>query len=592
MRYKEEIVEEVRAGNDIVDIISGYVKLKRQGNSYFGLCPFHSEKSPSFSVSQDKQMYYCFGCGAGGNVYTFLMQYENLTFQEAVKMLAERAGIALPEGEVTQEERRAQDRKTILLAIQKEAAKYYYAVLHSKEGAPGMSYLKKRGMDEETILQFGLGFATQNSRSLYRYLLKSFEEPILLDSGLFTFQERYGVQDKFWNRVMFPIMDVNRRVIGFGGRVMGDGKPKYLNSPETEIFEKSRNLYGLHIARKSRSAYLMLCEGYMDVISMHQAGFNNAVASLGTSLTSGHCSLLKRYTGKVLLLYDSDDAGIRAALRAIPMLRDTGIQSKVVSLKPYKDPDEFLKTEGKESFEKRLDEAEDGFLFEIRMLERDFEINEPAGRTEFQHAICRHLLILEDEIARDNYLRTLSGRYFFNVETMRQTVNKLSLEMAGKKTVKMPRQTAKNKLEAGTLKTQKVLITWMVNQPELIPVVLKYLRAEDFDDAVASAMVKMLGAQFEEGGIRPAEIINQFEDGEKQSQAASYFHSALELESGEDRTRALKDMICQIWNDSLEREIKQSTGITQLQDLVARRKALDDFKFNGMLQLPFAWKEE
>ena len=328
MRYSEDLIEEIRMKNDIVDVISGYVKLQRKGSSYFGLCPFHNEKSPSFSVSPAKQMYYCFGCGAGGNVFTFLMEYENFTFVEALRALAERAGVELPQLEYSKEAKEQADLKATLLEVNKLAAKYYYYQLRREGGAAAMAYLKGRKLSESTMNQFGLGYSDKFSDDLYRYLKsKNYSDEILRQSGLFNVDERRGMYDKFWNRVIFPIMDVNHRVIGFGGRVMGDGKPKYLNSPETKIFDKSRNLYGLNLARTSRKKNLIICEGYMDVIAMHQAGFNNAVASLGTALTSQQASLLKRYTDEVLIIYDSDEAGTKAALRAIPMLKTAGLSS-------------------------------------------------------------------------------------------------------------------------------------------------------------------------------------------------------------------------------------------------------------------------
>ena len=384
MRYSDDIIEEVRSRNDIVDVISQYVKLTRKGSSYFGLCPFHNEKTPSFSVTPGKQMYYCFGCGAGGNVFNFIMEYENFTFGEALKYLADRAGVELPRIEYSREIKEKAQEKEELLRINKEAAQYYYYQLRTEKGAAGYQYLTGRGLSDDTIRKFGLGYSDKYGSGLYRYRkAKEYSDERLRDSGLFNVDERHGMYDKFWNRVIFPIMDVNNRVIGFGGRVMGDGKPKYLNSPETRIFDKSRNLYGLNEARRSRKNYIILCEGYMDVIAMHQAGFTNAVASLGTALTSGHASLLKRYTSEVLLLYDSDEAGVRAALRGIPILREAGVNSRVVDLKPYKDPDEFIRNLGPEAFEERLSKASDSFMFRVTVAEREFPMEEPQGRNRF-----------------------------------------------------------------------------------------------------------------------------------------------------------------------------------------------------------------
>ena len=365
MYYSEELIEEIRSRNDIVDVVSGYVKLKKKGSTYFGLCPFHNEKSPSFSVNGQRQIFHCFGCGEGGNVYSFLMKYENYTFPEAVRVLAERAGIELPQVQQSAEERQRNSLKADLLEINKEAALYFFHLLKSEKGKQGYDYLRKRGLSDETIVKFGLGYAQNYKDDLYRYLKeKGYRDETLKESGLFTYTER-GVFDKFFNRVMFPIMDINNKVIGFGGRVMGEGEPKYLNSPETILFDKSRNLYGMNYAKNSRKGSLLICEGYMDVIALHQAGFSNAVASLGTAFTSRQCLLMKRYTENVYLTYDSDGAGVKAALRAIPMLKEAGLSTKVVNMKPYKDPDEFIKNMGAEQYEERIGQARNSFLFEI-----------------------------------------------------------------------------------------------------------------------------------------------------------------------------------------------------------------------------------
>ena len=401
MYFSEDLIEEVRQKNDIVDVISGYVKLQKKGSSYFGLCPFHNEKSPSFSVSRGKQMYYCFGCGAGGNVFTFIMEYENYSFVEAFKMLAERAGVDIPEVEYSKEAKERADLKATLLEINKLAAKYFYAQLKTEQGKLAHTYLTGRGLSEETITAFGLGYSNKYSDDLYRYLkTKGYKDELLVKAGLISVDERHGAHDKFWNRVMFPIMDVNNRVIGFGGRVMGDAKPKYLNSPETEVFDKSRNLYGLNRARTSRKPYFLICEGYMDVISLHQAGFTNAVASLGTALTTGHASLIKRYVNEVYLTYDSDEAGTRAALRAMPILKEAGITAKIIRMEPYKDPDEFIKNLGTEAFEERINKARNGFLFSLEILEKEYDMNSPEGKTAFHKEAAKRLTMFEEEIER------------------------------------------------------------------------------------------------------------------------------------------------------------------------------------------------
>ncbi|MGN0406689.1 MAG: DNA primase, partial [Bacteroides sp.] len=422
MRYPEELIEEVRSRNDIVDVISGYVKLKKSGSNYFGLCPFHNEKSGSFSVSPVKQMYYCFGCGAGGNVITFIMEYENYSFMEAVKFLADRVGIELPEVEESAEDRRNRDIKSQLLEINKLAAVYFFHQLKSQNGSVAMNYLKKRELSDETIQRFGLGYSSMYSDDLYKYMKsKGYKDDILKETGLFTYDGN-KVTDKFWNRVMFPIMDMNNRVIGFGGRVMGDGKPKYLNSPETKLFDKSRNLYGLNFARTSRKPNIIICEGYMDVISLHQAGFNQAVASLGTALTPGQASLMKRYTDQVLITYDSDGAGVKAALRAIPILKEAGLTTKVINMKPYKDPDEFIKGMGAEAFQERINNAQNSFMYEIEALEKNFDLQDPESKTKFFTEVSKKIVEFQEELERNNYIEAVASKYMISMDALRKMV--------------------------------------------------------------------------------------------------------------------------------------------------------------------------
>ena len=491
--FSDEIIEEVRSRNDIVDVISQYVRLNRKGSTYFGLCPFHNEKTGSFSVSPNKQMYYCFGCGAGGNVFTFLMQYENFTFGEAMEALAERSGVELPKQEFSAEQRREADKRARLLEINKEAAKYYFLLLRSERGKHALSYFKNRALSEETIKKFGLGYSDQYSDDLYRYLRqKGYEDEILKESGLVTIDERRGGYDKFWNRAMFPIMDVHNKVIGFGGRVMGDGEPKYLNSPETRIFDKSRNLYGLNLARTTKKPQLLLCEGYMDVIALHQAGFDNAVASLGTSLTVGHANLLKRYTKDVYLTYDSDGAGVKAALRAIPILKEAGITTKIINMRPYKDPDEFIKALGADEYQKRIDAAENSFLFEIRILEQQYDMNDPEGKTAFYQEAAKKLCGFEEKLERENYIEAVAEKYRIPAEDLRRMVNQYGLKMglageiragrgydgqAGQRAADASRS---KKREDGMKQSQKLLLTWLIEQPKLFDKIGSYISPEEF----------------------------------------------------------------------------------------------------------------
>lgn len=583
MFYSDDLIEEVRMKNDIVDVISGYVKLQRKGSSYFGLCPFHNEKSPSFSVSPGKQMYYCFGCGAGGNVFTFIMEYENYNFVEALKYLADRAGVQLPAEEYSKEARAAADMKSMLLEIQKKAASFYYYQLRQESGGQAMEYLKGRALSDETIKKFGLGCSPKYSGALYKYLKsQGYSDELLKESGLFNIDERRGMQDKFWNRVMFPIMDVNNRVIGFGGRVMGDAKPKYLNSPETKIFDKSRNLYGLNIARTSRKPYLIICEGYMDVIAMHQAGFTNAVASLGTALTSGHASLMGRYTKEVLLTYDSDEAGQKAALRGIPILRAAGIRPRVVNLTPYKDPDEFIKSEGKEAFEKRLDKAMNYFLFEVKVLEKQYNLADPEGKTQFYREIARKLLEFPEELERNNYIESISRTYQIKFEDLRKMVNSMALSgtAAAVKQRTEPVSRKKDSRESGGQTAQKLMLTWLTSYPAMFDTIDGYIGPSDFTTPLYHQAAQLVFAQHEEGEVNPAKLLNQFSDPEEQKEVTSLFHATLHLERKEDAKRAVLETVCRMKRDSIawQSEHLSPTDLAGLQKIVEARKRLEDLE--------------
>lgn len=584
MYYPEELIEEVRSRNDIVDVISGYVKLTKKGSSYFGLCPFHNEKSPSFSVSREKQMYYCFGCGAGGNVFTFVMEYENYTFVEALKMLAERVGIDLPEMEYSKEAKEKADLKTSVLEVNKLAAKYYYAQLKTEQGKLAHTYLTKRNLSEETITAFGLGYSNKYSDDLYRYLkTKGYRDEVIAKAGLISVDERKGVYDKFWNRVMFPIMDANSRVIGFGGRVMGDGKPKYLNSPETIVFDKSRNLYGLHRARTSRKSYFLICEGYMDVIALHQAGFTNAVASLGTALTSGHASLIKRYVNEVYLTYDSDEAGTRAALRAIPILKEAGITAKIIRMDPYKDPDEFIKNLGAEAFEERIQKARNGFMFSLEVLEREYDMHSPEGKTEFYHEAAKRLCTFEEEIERNNYIEAVAETYHIGYENLRKLVGTMAVKTGLATPAVKPKQAVKkeSQREDGNITSQKALITWLLEDEKIFRQIRNYITPKDFTEELYTTVAELLYEQYEEGELNPAKIMNHFTDEEEHREVASLFHTKIkELTTKSEQEKALKETIIRVKHHSIEHATKmlEPTDIQGLQKLMEAKRELQSLQ--------------
>lgn len=584
MYYSEELIEEIRTRNDIVDVISGYVRLQKKGSSYFGLCPFHNEKSPSFSVSRQKQMYYCFGCGAGGNVYTFLMEYENFSFVEAVKYLADRAGIELPEAEYSKEAKEKADLKASILEVNKLAAKYYYVQLKSERGKGAYTYLKDRKLSDETITAFGLGYSNKFSDDLYKYLRKKgYSEELIRQAGLINTDERQGVYDKFWNRVMFPIMDVNSRVIGFGGRVMGDAKPKYLNSPETAVFDKSRNLYGLNRARTSRKPYFLLCEGYMDVIALHQAGFTNAVASLGTALTPGHASLIKRYVREVYLTYDSDDAGTRAALRAVPILREAGITAKVIRMDPYKDPDEFIKNLGAEEYQRRIDEARNGFLFSIDMLSRDYDMRSPEGKTAFFRETARRLMEFEDELERNNYIDAVAAEYGVRKESLEKLVAKTAVSAGLARPVTRPRRAEgkEKQKEDGILTSQKVLLTWLIDDASLFDKISPLITPDDFTEELYRTVARLLYEQRRNGELNPAKILDHFTEEEEHRQAAALFNTRIrELKTKEEREQALKETILRVKSNSIDHRTLhlEPTDMAGLQHLMEEKRKLEDLR--------------
>ncbi len=573
--YSDELIEEIRSGNDIVDVISGYVRLQKRGSSYLGLCPFHNEKTPSFAVSGAKQLYHCFGCGAGGNVFTFLMEYENYSFKEAMEALAERIGVELPTQEMNARERQEADRRSRVLEINKTAAKYFYAQLRMEQGKQAFQYLTGRQLSQKTMQQFGLGYANKFSDDLYRYLRGAgYDDEILKESGLVTLDERRGGYDKFWNRVMFPIMDVNSRVIGFGGRVMGEGEPKYLNSPETVIFDKSRNLYGLNAARRSKEARILLCEGYMDVIALHQAGFDSAVASLGTAFTPGHASLLKRYTKEVYLTFDSDAAGIRAALRALPILKEAGLGVRVIDMKPYKDPDEFIKALGTEAYRERIERAQNGFLFEISVLEQQYNLRDPEGKTSFYQEAARRLAQFEEELERNNYIEAIAEKYQIGFENLRRLVGRAAAEGVVPRTPLKSGIHANKPKEDGMDKSQKLLLTWLIEQPGLFEVIRPYLGPEDFTGELYGRIARILFDQYEkEGGVNPAKIVSMFEEEEQQREVASLFHTRIgAIETKKDQEKALKETIVRMKQSSIE---YRSTHLEPA-DLEGLKKIVED----------------
>ena len=590
MRYTDDLIEELIQKNNIVDIIGENVRLKRAGSNYTGLCPFHSEKTPSFSVSPSKQMYYCFGCHAGGNVITFLMEYHNYTFPEALRYLAERAGITLPEETLTEAQKAAARWRDEQLLLMKQAAGFYYYQLKSEAGAPGLAYLKKRGLTDETILHFGLGYADRYGRSLYRYLKKKgISDDALRDSGLIRFDEKKGAGDLFYNRVIFPIMDSRGRVIGFGGRVMGDGKPKYLNSPESRLFNKRKNLYALNYARSQRVGCILLCEGYMDVISMHQAGFTNAVASLGTALTEEQAQLLARFTREVRILYDSDSAGVMAALRAIPILKEAGIEPRIVNLAPYKDPDELIRAVGKEGMQERLDSSENAFLFEVRQLEANYTRGDPASWTAFQREVASRLVsTFPEELERDNYLEAVCGRYGFPKNEFRKMMGRIaSAGMPAENAAPPGKKRVKDRPPGDHVKTEQRMLSYLVNDPAAYAETKNLIGPEDFFDPLMKRAAEELYGQLREGHVSAARLIAAFAESDEQRTVASAIGRELMTGSAEERDRAFTDTVVRMLRFSNDTKLAEAdiTDLTVYKAYIEKKKSIEEFDRGKMLHL-------
>ena len=571
MYYSNDIIDEVRSRNDIVDVVSSYVKIQKKGANYMGLCPFHAEKSPSFSVSPGKQLFHCFGCGVGGDVITFIRQYENYSFNEALALLAKRANIELPQ--INDNDRAKSDEKNIILEINKTAARYFYENLFSKEGEVGLKYFKDRGLDSKDITHFGLGFAKKTPNDLYYFLKDSgYSDDILKKSGLINIDEK-GVRDRFWNRVMFPIIDANSRVIGFGGRVLGDGLPKYVNSPETLAFDKSRNLYGLNFAKRTRRDFFLICEGYMDVIALHNAGFENSVASLGTALTALHVKLIGRYTKKVILTYDSDKAGINAAKRAIPLLKEENINVKVLSMAPYKDPDEFIKNLGSEEFQKRIDNADNAFLWEIEVLKKDYNLNEPDERTSFYKEVARMLSLFSEKLERENYTHAVAKRLMIEYNALFDMVNSF-----GNTTGFIKKDVSKEnkKTDDGYTKAQGLLLTWMVEETELFDRISEYISPENFTEGFYRDVATKIFEKLKTGDMTFSNICDDYtEDMEKQKLLSKILNTTLGTNlSDDEKKKAITESILKIRQASLDEKSKNAKGIEEFQKIIEEQAIL------------------
>lgn len=588
MYYPQEIIEQVIDANNIADVIGEYVKLTKKGTTYFGLCPFHNEKTPSFSVTDNgsKQMYYCFGCHKGGSVLTFIMEYENYTYTEALKFLAKRAGITLPEPDYSQSKKAAEKArlKEGILSANKEAALYYYALLKTDHGKAAYEYLTERGLDNETIKKFGLGYSEKYRDDLYKYLKeKGFSDEVLKASGLVSIKET-DTHDIFWNRVMFPIMDANSKVIGFGGRVLGEGEPKYLNTQETVCFEKNRNLYGLNYAKKYKGKALILCEGYMDVIALHKAGFSNAVASLGTSLTKGHAMLLKRYTDNVFISYDADSAGRKAALRAIPILRDANLSVKVVDQSPYKDPDELIKACGAEEYEKRLSSALNSLIFEIYMLKESYNLDDIDEKTKFENETAKRLSFLNDEFERENYVKAVSQTFDIDYAALKSKAARQALNRDRGEHFR-PERTFEEKKKTEAKQAvdicEEMVLSYLAAEPSFFDKIKDIITPNCFRAEPYETVARTLFAQLEKGRVNIAGILSEFEDADQQEHALEILNFDFENKDKESLNKALTDSIIRIKKNIIDEELQNEEDAAKLVELYKEKEKLEKFRLEG-----------
>lgn len=601
MYYSDDVLNEVLARNDIVDVIGSYAGLKKKGANYEACCPFHHEKTPSFKVNREKQMYHCFGCGVGGNVFTFVMEYENLSFPEAVRWLAERAGMQLPEHSMSDDERKGEQYKVTLKGMNKSAAAYFHYIMkNTKNGARAYEYFKGRGLSDETIDRFGLGYADMYRDDLYKYLRgKGYTDDMLKASGLVTISEREGGTDKFWNRAMIPILDINGKVIAFGGRVLGDGKPKYVNTSDTAVFDKSRNLFGMNLARRSRRKGFICCEGYMDVISMHQAGFDNAVASLGTAFTFGHANILKRYAGgsDVWLAYDSDGAGVAATKKVIAILREVDVGVRVINMRPHKDPDEFIQALGSEAFEERIRSAESGMMFLARIYSEEYNQNDPGERTKFQNQVARELAYIEDVLERNNYIEAIASRYGIDRQALADKVHEYGVaglakpeavereqrRLAGSGREDAPHSQSSEPQRHGSRGDDiaaKLLLTWLVNEPALFNEIEGLIDENDFEEGIFRTVAGRLLDQYRKNKrVEPAVIVNVFEDVEEQRLVAEMLQTDIRMEmTDEEENAAITDVVKKVKLSCIKRRLLQENDIGRVQELIKERKSVEKLK--------------
>lgn len=558
MTFSDSFLDEVRARCDIVDVISRYTSLTKRGSGYVGLCPFHNEKTPSFSVSRDKQFFHCFGCGVGGDVITFMMKIENLDFPDAVAQLAERAGLSVPV--LDENANLAKRRRDRVYALNKEAARFFHTCLHSEGGKEALSYLNNRGLTAATQTRFGLGYAPNAWDGLLKEMLaKGYTKNEMLDAGLAVTGKKGSVYDRFRNRVMFPIIDVKGQVLGFGGRVMDDSTPKYLNSPETIVFNKRKNLFALNLAKKTTAPALILAEGYMDVIALHQAGFDCAVASLGTSLTEEQVKLISRYKKEVIIAYDSDGAGMKATERAIELIKPSEVSVKVLRMQGAKDPDEFIKKFGRDRFVRLLENAEGDSEYRLAGVRANFDLNTDEGKIAYLREAVEAISRMPNKIEREIYIARVSRDTGVSVDAVKHEVERAFRKEEKRK---VREQESKNLNPTRTIQpsnrsmrfenpksavAEENVIAILTLRHDWIEGVASELSPGDFSSPMLSDIYRTILRQHDSGReVTPASVL-----GEVQGDAANHLAGVLARDI-EPRSDALHDYIATIKMEKLK----------------------------------------
>ena len=576
--YPQDVLDDIRMGNDIVDVIGSFVKLKRSGSSYVGLCPFHKEKTPSFSVNRDNQFFHCFGCGASGNVFGFLMQHQNYSFQDAVKYLADRINYKLPEAAFSPDYEQKKQLRKKLCDIHKTAARFYYEKLNSTDGKFAAAYLDERRISRKARIKYGLGYAPVSTAALYKKLVsEGYENSDIEKSGLVVKREDGSYRDKFFNRLMFPIINVYGDIIGFGGRVIGQGEPKYLNSPETEIFSKSKNLYSLNFARLSKMREFILVEGYMDVISIYQAGFHNVVAALGTAFNENHAKTLKAYADSVILLFDSDAAGVKAVLRAIPVLDKAGIRVKVLQVTDAKDPDEYIKKFGPTAFGKLLSSAQSQYSFLIDNAAEKYDLTLSEDKISYANEVAKIISSIDNAIEADYYIKDAADKTGISAEAIKSVISSAKgvngdmIQPAPK-----PVQTSGGK-KKGVDEARKSLICLMTSNRPLCEKLRGILAPEDFCDEFYITMVRSVyNALDNDRPIIAANIASSFEDAEQQQRAAQIFIMQMRFDSPEELYKAAFDQIKLVKESCIDEKINKCSDPALINALIKEKRNITE----------------